>query len=327
MGLILPDGSEHGFIDVTSDLAVDLIDEAMKRGASEPVTPTGLPTIDRAMWMWGDRRGIPQGSYVIVGGASNIGKTQMGLRLLKNAAEVGQRAAILSLDMKERDALARIHMALTTKKLTLEGWVPSKWTDEHTVTLRDAVRRYRLGITGDMGIYVGGGRTIEWVKRMIEEGAQLGTTVFVLDHVQKVRVPAHGSDVYSRAEAVSDMLSWATEDLGVTVVALSQLNRQASSQTDRRPTMFDLWGGTSMESNATIVLMLDHSRYERDRERHHLGRTYVKLEKNQLGPKGFSVAVEWNHATLALREAEDDEIGLWPGQSTTGNGHRRRGTP
>ena len=130
--------------------------------------------------------------------------------------------------------------------------------------------------------------------------------------MQKVRVPSMRGDVFAAADMISETMDDLVDSTNITIVGLSQLNRLASRETDRRPSMFDLHGGTSMESNAAVVLMLDHSRVEMDPVHRHLIRTYVLLEKNQSGPKNIQVPVVMNAAELQITEALPDEEQFWP---------------
>jgi replicative DNA helicase len=300
--------SEAEWIDVTSGVAASFMHERMTKPL--PVVPIGLKAIDGAMMGWGMRKGLPRGTHAIVAGASNIGKTQIGLHLARQAANRGERAGFISLDMKKRNALLRVHMALVPE-IDFRNWQPDRWRPEYDRTLRDGLARWRESVTGDVGISAPPKGDIDGVCRTIEEGCAEGVTFFVLDHLQKITVPGT-RHVADRAEAVSDAIEYYCRAHNVTVIGLSQLNREAARQRDRTPIIQDILGGTSLEANAEVIIMLDHSRYARDRIRHHLGRTWVVLDKNQLGPKGFEVAVEVNHATLEYREAEPDEIGIWP---------------
>jgi replicative DNA helicase len=299
------------WIDVTSPEAVHQVHDRM---ANPPtVVPTGLPTVDSAMWLWGDRRGVPGGTYMIVGGASNIGKTQFALHMLRQAAGVGLKAAMISMDMRPRDSLVRVHQALTVGRIPFDHWVPSRWRPEYERVLQDALVAYRTSVQGAVAIYDGMDRDLDKVAGLIEDAVRVGASFVVVDHLQNIRVKGFGDDnISDRAQIVSEAMEWLARRHDVTICALSQLNRTASSQKDRRPCMQDLWGGTAMESNSGIVILLDHSRYKRDEQRHQIGRTYVLLDKSQIGPKGFAVPVEWNHATLGLREAMPDELNQWP---------------
>jgi replicative DNA helicase len=299
------------WLDVTSQAAASATHERMSNPV--PVVPTGLGAIDRAMLSWGQARGIPRGTYMIVGGASNVGKTQWGLQMARNAANAGEKAGVVSLDMKEKDALLRIHQALVDKsEIPAEDWRPDRWRPAYEARLRDGLVRWRKSITGDLGIYAVPVGDLSWVSASITKGIEAGVTFFVIDHLQKIRVQGVNGPA-DRAELISETLDNFCDEYGVTIVGLSQLNREASRDRDRKPIMQDLLGGTSLESNAQVVIMLDHSRYERDETRHHIGRTWVMLDKNQMGPKNFEVAVEVNHATLEYREALPDEMRDWPG--------------
>ena len=302
---------EHGWLDIMSPAAAKLVTARMAKPG--PIVPTGIPSLDREIYLWGDRRGIPQGSYVIVGGASNVGKTQFGLHLMRQAYRAGLHACMVSLDMKTRDVVARFHQAMVPQIPRTE-WTPTRWKPEHDRKLADGLDEHRVSNQrGGIWVYHGNYPELDDVVAVIRSARVALGRFFVIDHLQKVRV--HGvKDIFDRAEAVSETLDSLADELDITIVGLSQLNRNASRETDRRPTMFDLWGGTAMESNAAFVLMLDHSRYERDEEHHHIGRTYLLLEKNQMGPKNFDIPVVWNHAELSITEAMPDEVDDWPGQ-------------
>lgn len=310
--------AENAWLDVTSGMAASATHERMAKPV--PVVPTGLRAIDRAMMSWGQGKGIPRGTYMIVGGASNVGKTQWGLQMARNAATTGEKAGVVSLDMKEKDALLRIHQAVV-KDIPSNAWRPDRWTPEYERTLRDGLVKWRRSIKGDLGIYAVPVGDLQWVRQSIQQGIDAGVTFFVVDHLQKIRVEGL-SNPFDRAEIISETLDNFCDAHDVTIVGLSQLNREASRDRQRKPIMQDLLGGTSLESNAQVVIMLDHSRYERDAEQHHIGRTWIMLDKNQMGPKAFEVAVEINHATLEYREAEPDEIRYWPGDNDTGRSRR-----
>lgn len=306
---------ETNWLDISSTEAAGLIHERMM--APGPIVPTGLHDVDRACWGFGDRKGIPQGTYMIVGGASNIGKTQFGLNLARRAANEGLRVGILSLDMKVRNAIMRLHQAIAGEFIPHGDWLPSRWSAENQRILEDALRNWRLSReAGDIAVYMGGGKTVDDVRAMLMEGVDAGATFFVVDHLQKIQVTGIGGDsVATRAEIVSDAMNDFAEEHDVTICALSQLNRMATRERDRQPTMADLLGGTSLESNSELILVLDHSRYQRDPRHHHIGRTFVLLEKNQFGPKGFAIPVEVDHAKLRYRQADPDEEHKWPART------------
>ncbi len=115
-------------LDITSARAASGLHERMMNPL--PVVPTGLAPIDRAMLGWGMGKGIPRGTYMLIGGASNAGKTQLGLSIARNAANQGEKTVVVSLDMKERDAMLRLHQALV-HEIPRDHWRPDRWKPEY----------------------------------------------------------------------------------------------------------------------------------------------------------------------------------------------------
>lgn len=298
------------WLSVTDRASAEAIHERMTHPGRQ--VPTGVPTIDKSIYLWGDRRGIPPGTYVLVGGASNFGKTLMAMHLLKQAARSGQPAAMVSLDMKNLDAIARMQQSMVTD-IDFRDWLPSRWDKDNVYTLATGLKEWRMKHKGgDIWIHEDRSRELVAVADRVRSAAEASARFIVIDHLQKVRVSHLRGDVYATSDLVSETLDDLVDELGVTIVGLSQLNRRASSETERKPTMFDLHGGTSMESNAGIVLMLDHSRYEMDMQRPYLIRSYVILAKNQIGPKNLEVPVLWNTSEGSCTEAMPDEVHEWP---------------
>ena len=295
-----------GLYDVSS------VSELATRLHEKPtVVPFGLPGLDSHLWYWGDRRGIPRGEYVILAGASNSGKTQLGLHMLKQAAKAGERASILSLEMQREDLLLRLYQGFSG--IDSREWSPSKWTTEHTRQLERAVRAESEKTAGD--IQVNGGYTAE-LKSIIKEmraAIDKGVTFFVLDHLQLIRVDGYGADqVTSRVEIAGEELRRVAFENRVTLCALSQLTIGASRDYTRSPDMYSLWGGMAVGSNASLVVLCDHTLYERVEGKPHQARTWLNLSKNRMGPKGVAVPVLWDHARLTLCEALPHEEGQWP---------------
>ena len=139
-----------------------------------------------------------------------------------------------------------------------------------------------------------------------------GSRCVFVDHLQLIRTPP-GQTIERSATEISEELRQFAHDRGCLVVALSQLNRWAARQRDRCPTMHDLWGGTSIESNSNMVMLIDHSQQARDPRYAHVLRSWLVLDKNREGPAKVRIPVEINFKTGVWREAQPDEIQLWPG--------------
>tara|TARA_Y100001960_G_C14366910_1_gene677175 strand:+ start:59 stop:280 length:222 start_codon:yes stop_codon:yes gene_type:complete len=72
--------------------------------------------------------------------------------------------------------------------------------------------------------------------------------------------------------------------------------------------MTGLFGGMILEASCDLILLLDHSRYERDGN---TAKTWLIVAKNRHGPT-VEIPIEWDYRTLSIREADPDEESSWP---------------
>lgn len=273
------------------------------------VVPTGIETIDRSMWYWGGRQGVPYGEYVIVGGASSIGKTQLGLYLLKQASRAAVPSGIVSLEMKREDI--QLRLAQSWVDIPLRSWEPGRWGEQERTKILEAQAEVRGTYRAPVLINDRQSGTLDWVLRALGTLLGRGVRFIVLDHLQLVKVPGE-PNIAMRAEVVSEAVrDWAfTHD--VTLIALSQLKRTAAEDFTRSPSIHDLLGGTALESNASQIWLLDHSRYEKDRVNKGIARTWIGHGKNRMGPSRYWVPVEVDHAKLEWGQAHEQEEPRWP---------------
>lgn len=284
---------------------------ARRMAATPHIVPTGLPSIDKRLWYWGDRRGIPRGEYVIVAGGVNSGKTVTGLYLAKQAVAAGEKAAIFSLEMREDSLAIRLYQGKTDIKNS--EWIPSRWSKSHAQRLMEGVQRWSNESDGDLLINDSFRGDLLAVLAEIQHLIDQGVTFILLDHLQLVRVEGFGpTEVAARAEVAGEAFRQIAFEQGVTLCCLSQLTSGAARDYSTTPTFHDVYGGVPVTSHASLVVVCDHSRYSVDPEREHIARTWINHSKSRLGPKNIDVPVLWDYSRLEMREALDDEVREWP---------------
>lgn len=273
------------------------------------VVPFGIPYLDRAMWYWGGRTGIPFGEYGIIGGASSIGKTQLGLYLLKQASKAGVSSGMISLEMKREDI--QLRLAQSWLQIPQHEWEPGRWTDAHGAELVKAQQRVMEEYRAPIFINQGRNASLGWVLAALNHLGEQGVRFILLDHLQLVKVE-NVYKVHDRAEVVSEAVrDWAFSN-DVTLIALSQLKRSAAEDYTRSPSIHDLLGGTSLESNASQVWLLDHSRYKKDSAHKGGARTWIGHGKNRMGPSRYWVPIYIDHGKLDFSQAIEEEVARWP---------------
>ena len=278
---------------------------------------TGFDTWDRACDETGGR-GVGDWWYTLIGGASNAGKTQLARWLARQAMEAGGTPAIITMEVGTAALQRHFYSNLTS--FGYYDLLPHKWDRGSEAELKARREKLVAEVTAQGGdkpltmvITEAEGRpTIDWIvseaEGLLEE---TGITHLFVDHAQLIKSPT-GMDIAAAAEELSERMRIFAHKKRVCTFMLSQLNRGASRQRDQSPTMHDLWGGTSMESNANQVILLDHSRSAADDRSPHILRTYLLLDKNREGPAKLDIPVEVNFRTGVWREASPDEEELWP---------------
>jgi replicative DNA helicase len=93
---------------------------------------------------------------------------------------------------------------------------------------------------------------------------QHGLKLIVIDYLQLM---SSGKRVENRQQEVSEFsrsLKLLAKELGVPIIALSQLNRGPEQRQDKRPMLSDLRESGSLEQDADIVVLLHRERYAED---------------------------------------------------------------
>lgn len=270
--------------EAVSTLYEDLA-EMSKQGVHSQGVKTGFPTMDK-MFL-----GLRAGQMVVVGARPGVGKTSFALNLAVQAATNGAQVAFFSLEMTCEEIAQRLvsaYSGVPLQDIRSANIQASQWN-----SLLDATNELS---NLDIMIDDTPGTTITEVRakarRMLRDKPN---GLVILDYLQIVTA-AKGSLSDSRASQVSEMsrgIKIMAKDLGIPVIALSQLSRKNEERTGKRakrPQLSDLRESGSIEQDADIVVLLDRSmtpeEAERD-DRPDLDTTEFIVAKNRSGPTGI----------------------------------------
>lgn len=294
---------------------VDLLERSQVarhyREQEEPVQaiPTPFEAWNRSCRDAGGSEGLALRWHVTVAGATGLGKTLVGLNLGASAIEAGESVGFVSLEMSRAQLETRLHAILTgTDVRDIERGDRFSETVADRVTRDLAEIRERTGA----GFHVNDEPIVELEEilgLMAYWRESKGCRFFVIDYLQLCA--AHDVEtLFQQVSRVSARVrQFAARHQAVTV-GLSQLNRTTSSDYTTKPRVQGLMASSSLENDSDQVLLLDHTRYERD-EAWHKGRTWALLAKNRHGPQG-EIPVCFNYRTLRIREAASSEEDAWP---------------
>jgi len=279
-------------------------------GADQNPLSTGIPAWDRACAGTGGK-GLANWWYVVIGGASNVGKTQFLMHLLREASEQRMNPGLITMEVPLTGIQRSFYSRITDFQYT--DLLPDVWDqlgDDATERLAKSVAAYSQDERSLLVAEHDGAPSLNQIIEMCYGLKESGCGVIALDHLQLIKQDK-GYDIGELATQVSEELRRFAHREKILVLALSQLNRLAARERGKRPIAQDLWGGTSMESNANQVMLIDHSLVIRDLNKPNLMRTRLILDKNREGPNRVMINVEFNIATGVWREGLPDEEHLW----------------
>ncbi len=261
--------------------------EQESSGKAQTGVMTGFSHLD---YMTG---GLQPGAMVLIAARPSMGKTSLGLNILRNACVHGKvPSLLLSLEMPAE--------WITRSLLATEAKIPSNkfrqsLTDGEARSLALAagsISQAPLRIEDD-GVYTISGIRAK-ARRAVRE---MGVRLIMIDYLQMVG----GSRSDSRNGQVTEYsgaLKQLAKELRLPVIVLSQLNRQNESRADRRPRLSDLRDSGAIEQDADVAVLIHRDNYYDDEQRSEAGPGELIVAKNRTGPTG-SVKVWWE-PTLTL---------------------------
>ena len=247
---------------------------------------TGIPSLDALGC------GHRPGELCLVAGRPSHGKTSFALHLAKAAATDGVPVWFASLEMSKEALSLRLlssDSGLSFSALRSGSVSPDQYKD----IAKSLQRLSALPITIDDhgGIGVGDLR-----RAMIgSEG------ILIVDYLQLVRPPTgtRGQNRVHEVGAISRALKAIAQDCKVTVIALSQLNRQADQQLV--PSLSQLRDSGELEQDCDVCLLISRPSLMQDDQLP--DRCVVRVAKHRNGPLG-SVELVFDGARQSFRERQ-----------------------
>ena len=244
--------------------------------------PSGFGRLDQMT------TGLQNGDLVIVAARPAMGKTSWVLNVAQNAAIDHQvPVALFSLEMSKEHLVYRLlcsEARVDAQRLRTGRLSPSDYQ--------------RIGTAGaklnTAPIWIDdspGGTVLEMRAKARRLKAEAGIGLLVIDYLQLM---GGAGRVESRQQEVSQIsrgLKALARELGVPVIAVSQLSRGPEQRTDHRPQLSDLRDSGSIEQDADLVMFLYRPGYYSsdglDEDGNSLeGKAELIVSKQRNGPTG-----------------------------------------
>lgn len=247
------------------DMMRNLLDRV---GNSEPpdFLDWGIPALNEVL-------SISAGRFVILAADSSVGKTALALQLAAGIAAKGKRVGFFSLETSEADAADR--MAANRADVALPAIKHKRLREAEVVQLVDAATR---DAQLPLDLIEAAGATTDDIRALT---LQRRYDVILIDYVQLI--PEKGEERWQQVGKVSMALHTMSQQLGVTVIGLSQVTPPPPNKSGWRPalTREHLRESRQLLNDAEAILIMDLvDPLDRNSNR------ILKIDKNKDGPCG-----------------------------------------
>ncbi|KXK13655.1 MAG: replicative DNA helicase [Chloroflexi bacterium OLB15] len=268
-----------------------------------PDAPLGLPTGFRDLdELFG---GLQRSDLLIFAGRPGMGKTSFLLSLALNAAKVGARIAIFTMEMGTDQIVQRfmsMETGINTQKLRSGQLSQQEW----------AKFVQAVGRLSSLRIYIDDTPAVSPIemrtkcRRMIHEH---GLDLVIVDYIQLMS--AGGGYENNRVQEISYIsrsLKELARELDVPMFSAAQLSRAVEQRQDKHPVLSDLRESGSLEQDADIVAFLYRdSVYNEATE--FPNRADVIVAKHRNGPTG-TISLHFERSLTKFTDARTQSVDL-----------------
>lgn len=250
--------------------------QELSAGKIQAGISTGFPSIDSIT------AGLKPGNLYIIAARPGMGKTALVMTIAAHIAIRLKRAVhFYSLEMTKAE--------LTDRLLSQVGEVDIRNLQTGNIRNDDWWRvADAAGTLEQAPFYIDdrGTVTLPQLRRRARQAkAKHGMALLIVDYLQLI-TPSTRSE--SRQQDISDIsrgLKLLAKELGVPIVALSQLNRRVDDRADQRPILSDLRDSGAIEQDADAVMFIYRDEvYHRDTEDRGIAEILIRKQRN--GPIG-----------------------------------------
>lgn len=266
-------------VEPTHAILSRVVNDLSYRDNSKTSLKTGLRDLDALLG------GLRPGDMCVVAARPGMGKTALGTCIARHVAGREGSVFLASLEMS-RDAMwARL--------LCSEAGAPLARVRAMGATQSQAeALRAAEAVLGGLALMVDDtpAQTLAGLKaNLLAWRRKRGLSLVIVDYLQLLRIPEYKRDRYREVTEVSLGLKTLARELGVPVIAMSQLSREVEKREDKQPLLSDLRESGAIEQDADSVLFVYRAEYYQQGDDE--GMAKIIVAKNRNGPTGHATVL------------------------------------
>lgn len=227
--------------------AVDRIDVLFR--SNNPITgvPTGFKDLDEMT------AGLQSSDLIIVAGRPSMGKTSFAMNIAENVA-IGAKlpVAIFSMEMPGEQLAMRLMSSLG--RINAHKVRTGKLDDEDWPRLTSA-----LSLLTEAPIFIDDTPALtplELRARARRLKREHGLGLIIVDYLQLMQSVENNENRATEISGITRALKGLAKELGVPLMAMSQLNRSLEQRPNKRPVMSDLRESGAIEQDADVIFFI-----------------------------------------------------------------------
>lgn len=237
--------------------------------------------------------GFQNGDLIVLAARPSMGKTALALNVARNACQQGYTVGFFSLEMGAEQLTLRLlsaesriaHHAIRNASITSDEWM-----ELADVAGQLAQMKFFIDDTAMQSIM-----DIRAKARKLK--AEHNLQFLVIDYLQLIHSSKVHENRHQEVSEISRSLKALAKELGIPIVALSQLSRAVDSRMDKRPMLSDLRESGAIEQDADLIMFLYRDVvYNSDAEDPQLAELIIGKQRN--GPTGTLYLHFQNELTL-----------------------------
>ena len=304
------DSSEQRFLKISDDRisasfarVSDVVQDSLRLveklyDQKEPVTgvPTGFIKLDQKT------AGFQASDLIIIAARPSMGKTALAISILEHIGIVKKQAvAFFSLEMSKEQIVLR--MLCSQARVSNSKVRTGHLGERDFPRIVDAASRI-----AEAPIFIDDTAAITITElrakcRRLHREHPL--SIIAVDYLQLMRSPTYSNSREQEISDISRSLKAISKELGVPVIALSQLNRSVESRNDKRPVMSDLRESGAIEQDADLIMFIYRDEvYNPETEDKNVAE--IIIAKQRTGPTGTVRLAFWPELTRFDNLSEGD---------------------
>lgn len=223
------------------DVAVEYISDYDRK--SDNIIKTNYQSIDDLIG------GFQGGNYIILAGATGMGKTAMAINLIMNIIKQKKKVLFISLEMTAGEILSRI--------ISKELRIPSEAIRNHTLT-EQHISKYVSYIDSKefkelqecITIPATSDLTVSKIEEIVRKSK---ANIVFIDYLGLIKSDNIRMSSYEQVSEISRRLKLLAMETDKPIVCLHQLNRANADRKDKRPLLSDLRDSGKIEQDADFI--------------------------------------------------------------------------